>query len=52
MVLVAISLMMSCILKLRLINLLGAILFTLYKRLIGAIPVAIMNLFIVLIDLY
>ena len=51
-VLVAISLMMSSILKLRVINLLGAALFTLYGLLIGAYPVAVMNFFIVLIDLY
>lgn len=51
-VLVAISLMMSSILKLRVINLFGAALFTLYGLLIGAYPVAAMNLFIVLIDLY
>jgi hypothetical protein len=51
-VLVAISLMMSSIIKLRVINLFGAALFTLYGLLIGAYPVAVMNLFIVLIDLY
>ena len=50
--LVAVSLMMSSILKLRVINLVGAALFTLYGLLIGAYPVAVMNLFIVLIDLY
>lgn len=51
-VLVAISLMMSSILKLRVINLFGAALFALYGLLIGAYPVAVMNLFIALIDLY
>ncbi|UCG22985.1 MAG: YgjV family protein [Chloroflexota bacterium] len=51
-VLVAISLMMSSILKLRVINLFGALLFTIYGLLIGAYPVAVMNLFIALIDLY
>ena len=51
-VLVAISLMMSSILKLRIINLFGAVLFTIYGLLIGAYPVAVMNFFIVLIDLY
>ena len=44
--------MMSSILKLRVINLVGAALFTVYGLLIGAYPVAVMNLFIVLIDLY
>jgi hypothetical protein len=51
-VLVAISLMMRSVLKLRVINLLGAAVFALYGLLIGAYPVAVMNLFIVLIDLY
>ncbi len=50
--LVAISLMMSSILKLRVINLLGAALFTLYGLLIGAYPVAVVNFVIALIDLY
>ena len=50
--LVAVSLMMRSVLKLRVINLLGAAVFTLYGLLIGAYPVAVMNLFIVLIDLY
>ena len=50
--LVAVSLMMRSILKLRVINLLGAAVFALYGLLIDAYPVAVMNLFIVLIDLY
>ena len=50
--LVAISLMMSSILKLRVINLLGAAFFTLYGLLISAYPVAVVNFIIVLIDLY
>lgn len=50
--LVAISLMMSSILKLRLINLTGAITFTIYGLLIGAYPVVIVNFVIVLINLY
>jgi hypothetical protein len=51
-ILVAISLMMSSILRLRLINLAGALFFTAYGLLIGAYPVAAVNFFIVLIDLY
>mgnify|MGYP000395086226 CR=1 FL=1 len=51
-ILVAVSLMMSSILKLRLINLVGALFFTAYGLLIGAYPVAAVNFFIVLIDLY
>ena len=50
--LVAISLMMSSILKLRVINLIGALFFTAYGLLIRAYPVAAVNFLIVLIDLY
>ncbi len=50
--LVAISLMMSSILKLRVINLMGALCFTAYGLLIGAYPVAVVNFIIVLIDFY
>ncbi len=51
-VLVAVSLMMRSVLKLRVINLLGAAVFTLYGLLIGAYPVAVVNFVIALIDLY
>jgi len=51
-VLVAISLTMSSILKLRVINMIGAAVFSVYGLLIGAYPVAALNFFIVLIDLY
>jgi GNAT superfamily N-acetyltransferase len=51
-VLVAVSLMMSSILRLRLINLAGALAFALYGVLIQAYPVAAVNLFIVFINLY
>jgi hypothetical protein len=44
--------MMSSILKLRVINLIGAACFTVYGLLIGAYPVAVVNFIIVLIDLY
>jgi GNAT superfamily N-acetyltransferase len=50
--LVAISLMMSSILRLRIINLMGATTFAVYGFLIAAYPVAAVNLFIVLINLY
>ena len=50
--LVAISLMMSSILRLRLINLVGSAAFSLYGVLIHAYPVAAMNGFIVLINLF
>ena len=51
-VLVAVSLMMSSILKLRLINLVGSAAFTVYGVLIHAYPVAAVNGLIVLINLY
>jgi GNAT superfamily N-acetyltransferase len=50
--LVAISLMMSSILRLRIINLIGALTFAVYGWLIGALPVAAVNLFIVFINIY
>jgi hypothetical protein len=51
-VLVAVSLMMSSILRLRLINLAGSAAFTVYGVLIQAYPVAAVNALIVLINLY
>ncbi|ABI40101.1 conserved hypothetical protein [Shewanella sp. MR-4] len=51
-VVVAISLMMSNIKKLRWLNLLGALLFVAYGMAIQAYPVAAVNFFIVLIDAY
>ncbi|WP_420126639.1 hypothetical protein [Longimicrobium sp.] len=50
--LVAVSLMMSSILRLRLINLVGSAAFAVYGLLIHAYPVAAMNGFIVLINLF
>jgi hypothetical protein len=50
--LVAISLMMSKIVRLRIINLLGAIAFVVYGLLINSIPVAAVNAFIVLVNIY
>lgn len=51
-ILVAISLLMTSILRLRLINIVGAIVFVIYGLLIGAYPVALVNFIIVLINLY
>ena len=51
-VLVAVSLMMSAIVKLRVVNMLGALTFTLYGILIGSIPVAAMNAFIVFVNIF
>lgn len=50
--LVAISLMMRSVLRLRVINLLGSICFSIYGLLIGAYPVAIVNAIIALINVY
>ncbi len=50
--LVAISLMMSQILRLRLLNLIGSFTFSVYGILIGSLPVALMNAFIVGINIY
>ena len=51
-ILVAISLMMKSLLRLRIINLFGALFFTVYGLLLGAYPVAFLNGIIVCIDLY
>jgi GNAT superfamily N-acetyltransferase len=51
-VLVAVSLTMSSLLRLRIINLVGSLAFTVYGALIHAYPVAVVNGFIVLINLY
>lgn len=51
-VVIAISLMMSSIVKLRIINLIGAACFSLYGLLINAYPVFLLNGFIALIDIY
>jgi len=49
---VAISMVMSSIIRLRWYNLCGALLFSVYGVLISAPPVAILNLFIVSVDVY
>jgi hypothetical protein len=51
-VLVAVSLMMRSILRLRVVNLVGSATFAVYGALIGAYPVAAVNGVIVLINLY
>jgi hypothetical protein len=51
-ILIALSLMMRAIVKLRVINMIGAATFCVYGMLIGAYPVAVMNGFIVLINIY
>ncbi len=51
-VLVAVSLMMSSVIKLRIINMAGACTFIIYGFLIGSMPVALLNTLIVAINLY
>ena len=50
--LVAISLMMRSLTKLRVINLSGSLLFTVYGFSIGAYPVAFLNAFVVLVNIF
>ena len=51
-VVVVISVLMNSILRFRWVNLVGAIAFTIYGVLIGAVPVAAVNGFIILINSY
>ncbi len=50
--LIVVSLLMSSVHRLRVINLIGAVVFTVYGLLIGSIPVVLTNGAIVVIDLY
>ncbi|MEM7111949.1 MAG: YgjV family protein [Chloroflexota bacterium] len=51
-IMVATSLTMRSLLKLRLINLVGSFLFVVYGLLIGAWPVVVLNGFTMLVNLY
>jgi hypothetical protein len=51
-VLVAVSLMMSSILRLRIMNLVGSLTFGVYGVLIGAVPVAAVNFFIAAVNVF
>lgn len=51
-VIIVLSMMMSSIVKFRWINLFGALLFSIYGFMIGAIPVGVLNGIIVLVDIY
>ncbi len=51
-VIIAVSMTMSSIVKFRIINLFGASLFCIYGFLIGALPVALLNGFVVMVDVY
>jgi hypothetical protein len=51
-VVVALSLMMSNLVRLRALNLVGSAIFTVYSAVIGALPLLMVNGFIVLVDVY
>lgn len=51
-VIIAISLTMKNIKLLRIVNFIGSVLFSIYGYMIGAIPVIVVNVIIVLIDVY
>ncbi len=51
-VIIAISMVMSSLLKLRIINLVGAILFAVYGFMLKAYPVGVLNTFIAIVDIY
>ena len=51
-IIIAISMTMSSIVRFRWINIIGAITFSVYGFLLGAIPVGILNGLIVLVDIY
>lgn len=51
-VLVAISFLMKSMNKLRFVNMVGAICFVIYAVAINAIPVALINFFIVCVNIY
>jgi hypothetical protein len=51
-VIIAVSMTMSSIVKFRIINFFGASLFCIYGFLIGALPVALLNGFVMMVDLY
>jgi len=51
-VIIAASMMMNSIIKLRWINLVGASLFSCYGFIIGALPVGFLNMFIVSVDIF
>ncbi len=51
-VLILISMLMTSFLKLRIVNMIGALLFSVYGFLIGALPVGLLNLFVVFANIY
>ena len=50
--LIAVSLMMRSLIRLRILNGVGALVFVIYGLLIKAYPIAVLNGFIVCIDIY
>jgi len=50
--LIALSMTVNSIVKFRWINLFGALTFSIYGFIIGALPVGFLNMFIVLVDIY
>lgn len=51
-ILIVVSLAMSSVIRLRIVNLVGALVFTLYGALIGSLPVLLTNIVIAGIDVY
>lgn len=51
-IMIAISMFMKDVMKLRIINLIGSVLFAIYGFVIGAYPVAIVNTIIVFVNIY
>ena len=51
-IMIAISLLMTDVIKLRLLNTVGCLLFVIYGFIVGAYPVAVANIAIILINLY
>lgn len=51
-ILVAVSFLMKSMAKLRLVNILGSVLFVIYTVVIQAIPVALINFFTICVNLY
>lgn len=49
---IAISLLMTNVIKLRMLNTVGCLLFVIYGFIVGAYPVAVANLAIIFINLY
>ncbi|MFN3410709.1 MAG: hypothetical protein ACK4YF_00930, partial [Exilispira sp.] len=51
-IIIAISLTMSSVIKLRIFNLIGSLIFSVYGFIIKSYPVGFLNLFIVFVNIY